>query len=324
MCIEPATRAKGAAELIRSAIIAATLALGLIAPAHAQTPQADVSQWQGQRALTDIKTLVGFGPRAMDVPGHRKTIDMIEAELKQLGIAAREQSWISTVAGQTHHMTNVIAPMYPDAERRIILGTHYDSIIRAYADKEHPDAPMPGANNSASGVALLLETARALHAQKRPPGVGIDFVFFDGEEGPLSLGAGDPHWQPLGSPYFTAHLADTYPATKPEQAVIFDMVCWREMKLHPEQASLLYAADEIDKYWNIGRTFAPAFFKGTPTEQPIFDDQIALNDAHIPAFLVIGFEYDPWFNTTQDTPDKCSEAALDGAGRTTLRYIYAR
>ena len=313
---------------MRCALAAACIAIGLATPAYAPVfaqgaPRPDVSQWQGQRAMADIEKLVGFGPRAMDVPGHRKTIDLIVAEIKKLGVIAREQSWNSTVAGQTHAMTNVIAPMYPEAPRRIILGTHYDSIIRAYADKEHPDAPMPGANNSASGVALLLETARALHAQKTPPGVGVDFIFFDGEEGPLSLGAGDPHWQPLGSPYFTEHLAETYPGTKPEQAVIFDMVCWREMKLHPEQASLLYAADQIDKYWNIGRTFAPAFFNSQPTPQPIFDDQIALNDAHIPAFLVIGFEYDPWLNTTQDTPDKCSEAALNGVGRTTLRYIYA-
>ncbi len=308
---------------MRRALAAAFIALGLAAPALAQAPPPDVSQWQGQRALADIDTLVGFGPRAMDVPGHRKTIDMIVAEMKKLGVTAHEQSWNSTVAGQTHAMTNVIASMYPDAKRRIILGTHYDSIIRAYADKQRPDAPMPGANNSASGVAVLLETARALDMQRTPPGIGVDFIFFDGEEGPLSLGAGDPHWQALGSPYFTEHLAETYPETKPEQAVIFDMVCWREMKLHPEQASLLYAADQIDKYWNIGRTFAPAFFNQQPTAQPIFDDQIALNDIHIPAFLVIGFEYDPWFNTTEDTPDKCSAAALNGVGRTTLRYIYA-
>jgi glutaminyl-peptide cyclotransferase len=309
---------------MRRALTAALLSLSFAAPAFAQkTAQPDVAQWQGARALADVNTLVGFGPRAMDVPGHRKTIDMIAAEMKKLGVTTREQSWESTVADQKHAMTNVIASMYPDAKQRIILGTHYDSIIRAYADKDHPDAVMPGANNSASGVALLLETARALQAQKVAPGVGVDFIFFDGEEGPISLGAGDPHWQPLGSPYFTQHLADTYPATKPEQAVIFDMVCWREMKLHPEQASLLYAADPIDKYWTIGRTFAPAFFNSQPTAQPIFDDQIALNDAHIPAFLVIGFQYDPWFNTTQDTPDKCSEAALNGVGRTTLRYIYA-
>ncbi|HEY3917407.1 MAG TPA: M28 family peptidase [Stellaceae bacterium] len=303
---------------------AISFVLGLAAPALAQAPQPDVMQWQGKRALDDIVRLVGFGPRAMDAPGHRQAIDMIEAELRALGIASREQSWTSDVAGQTHAMTNIIAPIYPGETRRMILGTHYDSIVRAYRDQDHPDAPMPGANNSASGVALLLETARALHAQKTPPGIGVDLIFFDGEEGPISLGAGDRHWQPLGSPYFTAHLADTYPAAKPEQAVIFDMVCWREEKLYPEQASLLYAADQIDKFWNIGRTFAPGFFGTKPTPQPIFDDQIALNDdAHIPSFLVIGFQYEPYFNTTQDTPDKCSEAALDGVGRTVLRYIYA-
>ncbi|HXR86505.1 MAG TPA: M28 family peptidase [Stellaceae bacterium] len=307
---------------IEFAALAAALFV-IAGTAAGQIPQPDVAQWQGQRALADIVKLLGFGARAMDVPGHRQTIDMIEAEMKSLGVTAREQSWVSTIGGQTHHMANVIAPLYPEAPRRIILATHYDSIIRAYADKQHPDAPMPGANNSASGVAVLLETARALKAQKTPPGIGVDFIFFDGEEGPISLGAGDPHWQPLGSPYFTEHLAETYPATKPEQAVIFDMVCWREMKLQPEQTSLLYAADQIDNYWKIGRTFAPGFFNNQPTTLPIFDDQIALNDAHIPSFLVIGFEYDPWFNTTEDTPDKCSEAALNGVGRTTLRYIYA-
>lgn len=311
-------------RVLATAALSLAIALLAFAPqVRAQAPQPDVNQWQGQRALDDIAKLVGFGPRAMDTPGHRKTIELIESEMKQLGVAANEQSWTSTVADQTHAMTNVVASMYPQAPRRMILGTHYDSIIRAYADKDRPDAPMPGANNSASGVALLLETARALHAQKTPPGIGIDFIFFDGEEGPLSLGAGDPHWQPLGSPYLTEHLAETYPETKPEQAVIFDMVCWREEKLHPEQASLLYAADAIDKYWTIGRTFAPAIFAAPPTPSPIFDDQIALNDVHIPAFLVIGFDYEPYFNTTEDTPDKCSEAALDGVGRTTLRYIYA-
>ena len=56
---------------------------------------------------------------------------------------------------------------------------------------------------------------------------------------------------------------------------------------------------------------------------PISDDHTALQEAGIPSFLVIDFEYEPFFNTTQDTIDKCSEAALNGVGRTTLRYIYA-
>jgi Peptidase family M28 len=301
----------------------AALCLLLVKPAAAETtPAPDLNQWQGTRALSDIAQLLSFGPRAPDTPGHQKTIDYITAEMKKLGIATSAQHWHSAVAGESHGLANLVARFQPDNPRRIILGTHYDSIIRAYRDQDHPDAPMPGANNSASGVALLLETARALHAAKAPPAVGIDFVFFDGEEGPIALGAGDPHWQPLGSPYFARDLATFYPAKKPEQAVIFDMVCWREEKLYPEQASLLYAADQVNRFWSIGRTFAPAFFSTDPTTDPIFDDQIALNQAGIPSFLVIGFEYEPWFNTTQDTLDKCSDAAMSGVGRTLMRYIY--
>ena len=147
-------------------------------------------------------------------------------------------------------------------------------------------------------------------------------MFFDGEEGPVSLGAGDPHWQALGSPYFVQHLGDFYPAAKPLKAAIFDMVCGREEKLRPEQSSLIYASDEVTKFWTIGRTFAPGFFSATPTASPIFDDQIALDEAKIPSFLVIGFEYEPWFNTTQDTLDKCSEQAMTGVGHALIRYIY--
>ncbi len=297
-------------------------ALALATAAQAQTPAPDVALWQGKRALADIEKQLTFGVRAMDAPGHQKTIDYITTELHALGIAATEQRWTSTVAGQNHTLVNLIARYAPDNQRRLILGTHYDSIIRAYRDQTHPDAPMPGANNSASGVALLLETARALKAAKTPPPYGIDFVFFDGEEGPISLGAGDPHWQPLGSPYFVRRLSDFYPTAKPEKAVVFDMVCGRDEKLKPEQTSLIYAGDEVKKFWTIGRTFAPAFFSAQTTGSPIFDDQMALNEAKIPGFLVIGFEYEPWFNTTEDTLDKCSEPAMNAVGRSVIRYIY--
>ena len=258
----------------------------------------------------------------MDTPGHRKTIDYIEAELAKSGAKPHEQRWTSTLGGPTHSLVNIVARFAPANPRRILLGTHYDSIIRAYRDAAQPEAPMPGANNSASGVALLLETARMLKAAKTAPPFGIDLVFFDGEEGPISLGAGDPNWQALGSPYFVQHLADFYPGAKPLKGAIFDMVCGRDEKLRPEQASLIYAGDEVRKFWTIGRTFAPAFFSATPTTSPIFDDQIALDEAKIPSFLVIGFEYEPWFNTTEDTLDKCAEQAMTGVGRALVRYIY--
>ena len=236
--------------------------------------------WQGPRALADIAKQLSFGVRALDTPGHQKTIDYIEAELAP----ARHRDQRAAL-----DLDASAAPTTPCQYRRavcarerraaLILGTHYDSIVRAYRDKDHPDAPMPGANNSASGVALLLETARALHGCQDPAALRHRFVFFDGEEGPISLGAGDPHWQRSARPISPGASGDFYPAAMPEKAAIFDMVCWRDEKLEPELSSLDDASDEVEKFWTIGRTFAPGFFSLDDRRlQPIFDDQTALNE----------------------------------------------
>jgi glutaminyl-peptide cyclotransferase len=284
---------------------------------------ADVNAWNGERALRDIETQLSFGRRAMNTPGHQQTIDFIRRSLARAGIpAVAQQHWTDKAEDGTDlSLTNLIARVAPGNPRRILLGTHYDAIIRAYRDKAAPDAPMPGANNSASGVAVLLETARTL-ATLPPPPVGIDFVFFDGEEGPKSLGAGDPHWTALGSPYFAAHLGETYPAEKPIAAIVFDMVCARDIVLRPEPNSLAAAPREVARFWRAGQGIAPQAFPTDPTPYPIGDDQVALSQAGIPSLLVIDFDYEPWFNTTKDTPERCSVDSLETVGRTLLSYLY--
>ena len=77
-------------------------------------------------------------------------------------------------------------------------------------------------------------------------------MFFDGEEGPKSLGEGDREWRALGSPYFVQQLADFYPNEKPEQAVLFDMVCYKNLELSPEPNSLTLGKPETEKFWRIG------------------------------------------------------------------------
>lgn len=302
--------------------VALAQSAGADAPSAQQVPTA---MWSGERAMADIAELLQFTPRSLDTPGHQQAIDYIEAQLSRTPFQAVTQqhgSYRGDDGGQ-HALTNIVARFAPANPRRVIVATHYDSIVRAYRDADKPDAPMPGANNSASGVAVLLETARALGSLPSPP-YGIDMIFFDGEEGPKSLGAGDPHWFPLGSPYFTAHLGDFYPTRKPEKGVDFDMVCYRDLKLSPDPSSLYYTRTETAKFWNIGATIAPSVFSGTPTAYPISDDHTALSQAGIPTFLVIDFDYEPWFNTTQDTLDKCSAASLADVGRTLLRYLYVR
>lgn len=303
------------------ATLAAAVTFALQVPgAHAQV-QLDI--WDGQRAMARIADLMRFTPRAIDTPGHQQAIDYIKAEMgKTAADIVTTQRWTFTdTAGKPHEMTNIIARFQPANPHRVIVATHYDSIVRAYRDAKSPEAPMPGANNSASGVALLLETARVMTLLPKPA-VGIDMIFFDGEEGPKALGAGDPQWMAIGSPYFAAHLHDYYPARKPDKAVVFDMVCDKDLELKPEPSSLAMALPEVRKFWRAGAAIAPKAFPTKSTEYPISDDHTALNGAGIPSFLVIDFDYEPYFNTTQDTIDKCSADSLQAVGRTLLQYLY--
>ncbi|MGJ5007711.1 M28 family peptidase [Bradyrhizobium oligotrophicum] len=306
----------------RLAATATTAALLLTSPA-AHAADAKIELWDGQRAMSVIADLLRFTPRSMGEPGHQKTIDYIkDAMAKSAADAVLTQSFSAKGDdGKAIPLTNIIARFQVQNPRRVIVATHYDSIIKAYRDPKSPDAPMPGANNSASAVALLLETARVLSLSPRPD-VGIDLIFFDGEEGPKSLGAGDPTWRPLGSPHFAANLKTYYPTHKPEKAVDFDMVCDRDLKLQPEPSSLASALPEVKKFWSIGSRIAPQAFSPEPTTYPISDDHTALQQAGIPSFLVIDFDYEPYFNTTQDTIEQCSAQSLETVGRTLLRYLY--
>src|ERR1700759_3099265 len=190
--------------------LAAALALPLLlsiatqyAHAEVKVDQAKIDSWDGKRALAVIVDLLRFTPRSMETPGHQQTIDYITAELKKTKFDTIEtQRWLAREAGRAMAMTNIIARFNPSNPRRVIVATHFDSIVKAYRDSKKPDAPMPGANNSASGVAVLLETARALSEMPEAPPLGIDMIFFDGEEGPISLGAGDPNFHPIGSAHF--------------------------------------------------------------------------------------------------------------------------
>jgi hypothetical protein len=308
---------------LHSATRLLVLAAVALAPAVAQAQQVKIELFDGERAMALITEQLRFTPRSLDTVGHQHTIDFIKAELAKTGVDDISlQRWpYKGAEGKSYAMTNIIARLDPSNPRRMILATHYDSIVRAYADKTNPNGPMPGANNSASGVAVLLEIARVLQLSPKPA-IGIDMIFFDGEEGPKSLGAGDPEWHALGSPYFAGHLKDYYPNSRPEKAVVFDMVCDRDLKLKPEPSSVASALPEVQKFWRAGTSIAPSAFDTHTTAYPISDDHTALAAAGIPSFLVIDFEYDPFFNTTQDTPDKCSVESLQAVGRTTLRYLY--
>jgi glutaminyl-peptide cyclotransferase len=275
--------------------------------------------------MAHVHALLAWSPRSMGAPGHAHALEYIDAQLRaDPHMDLSRQNWVELSAdGKTTAMTNLVARLNPQLEPRMILATHYDSIVRAYRDPDpsRRSLPMPGANNSASGVALLIETARVLSHAHHP--VGVDFIFFDGEEGPLSLGAGDRNWRALGSPYFAKHLGEFYSGRLPEAAVVFDMVCKRDIRLHPERSSLESAPQDIERLWGLGHKLAAANFPSS-TQGIVLDDQTALAAVGIPSLLLIDFDYEPWFNTSADTEDKCSPESLQAVGTVTTAFTLSR
>jgi len=272
--------------------------------------------------LAVIDQQLRYGPRYMSAPGHESVQKFLIAEMQEQTNEVITQSWdYKGTDGNTHKLTNIIGRLYPTQERRIILSTHYDSKKFADLDRTRKDQPVPGANDSASGVAVLVELARILGNSHVVPSVGVDIVFFDGEEGDINQGSDYSNWKPLGSTYFAEHLSELYGNDKPASALVLDMICDKDLRIYKEQSSVQNAQAQVDSFWDIARKVDSRIFQNK-VGQSVNDDHTPLNQAGVPSFLLIDFEYPP-FHTTGDTLDKCSAKSLETVARAVFEYAYS-
>ena len=257
--------------------------------------------FDGERALKDVETQMAFGPRTAGSEAHEQVITWLEKSLQDSGWQADVQQ------GQLMDQTikNVIASRGND-NPRIILVAHYDS--RLFADND-PDPnnqtkPVPGANDGASGVAVLLELARILPSDS----VTTELVFVDAEDNGRI-----PGWDwILGSRYFVSTLE-----SKPEAVVIVDMIGDGELNIYKEINSDPALTEQIWKVAdNLG--FSDEFIN--EDKYRILDDHIPFIEAGIPAVDIIDIEY-PYWHTTMDTLDKVSAKSLDAVGETLLQWL---
>lgn len=265
------------------------------------TPLPTANLFDGQRAYEDVKTQVALGPRIPGSEGHAQIQEWIEQELISAGWLVEIQK--SEALG--HPIANIVARR-TDESPLIILGAHYDS--RMYADND-PDPsqhtnPVPGANDGASGVSVLLELARSLPDETVP----VWLVFFDAEDNGNVAG-----WDwILGSREFVANNP-----VRPRAAIIVDMIGDADLNIYKELNSNPELTDEI---WGIARElgyenkFIPEY------KHSMLDDHTPFVQAGIPAVDIIDFDY-PYYHTIQDTPDKVSAESLDIVGETLLVWV---
>jgi hypothetical protein len=258
--------------------------------------------FSGDRALQDIATQLSFGPRTMGSEGHKKVVSWMENELSSANwdVSLQEHKYNDNL------IRNVIARRGSGVPW-IILGAHYDT--RFFADRD-PDPqkrnqPVPGANDGASGVAVLLELARVLPDDL--PGE-IWLVFFDAEDN------GDiPEWDwILGSQFFVEELE-----AHPDAVVIVDMIGDADLEIFWEKNSDPELTREI---WDLADQLGyEDHFVPRPGYR-ITDDHIPFIRAGIPALDIIDFDYPAW-HTTGDTIDKVSAKSLQIVGQVLLEWL---
>jgi glutaminyl-peptide cyclotransferase len=140
-------------------------------------------RFDGERALRLLERQCEFGPRFPGSVGHEEAEEWLTSSLADLADELAVQRFVAQSATGDVVLTNIIASFEPDRRERVLLAAHWDT--RAVAEKDPDPAsrktPILGANDGASGVAVLLELARLLVDD--PPAVGVDIVLFDGEDG---------------------------------------------------------------------------------------------------------------------------------------------
>jgi hypothetical protein len=271
------------------------------------------------RAFGYLTKICDIGPRISGSQGMQRQQALIAEHFAKLKAQVRFQSF-DAPHPQTRapvRMNNIIVSWDREAQERVLVACHYDT--RPHADRD-PNPQLAqrgaflGANDGASGVALLMEMGH--HLREIKPTYGVDFVFFDGEE--LVYNPTDDYF--LGSEHFAADYRDNPPAYKYVYGVLVDMIGDKDLQLYYERNSLLYAPELCRSIWKTARQLSVGEFIAR-TKHEVRDDHLALNEiANIPACDIIDFNYEYW-HTTKDVPAACSGASLAKVARVLLAWL---
>jgi glutaminyl-peptide cyclotransferase len=250
--------------------------------------------FDGEKAYSHVLKQCAFGPRPVGSDENRQTAEYISSTLEKLGWAVQMQEF--AYRGVT--VRNVIASR--GSGPLIVLGAHYDTRSVADRDPIDPTQPVPGADDGASGVAVLLELGRALDPDEVPFEVWL--VFFDGEDQGAIGG-----WPfSVGASYMAQHLT-----VKPRAVVVVDMVGDQDQRFLWEANS---DADLQHTLWAVAARLGYDDNFVPREGYAIIDDHLPFREQGLVAVDIIDFDY-PYWHTVEDTPDKVSPESLERVGR---------
>lgn len=273
--------------------------------------------FDGRRAFQYLEDQVKFGPRVPGTTASRMCRQYYYDHFEQLGFAVDSQFsyFFDPYTAADTPLVNVIVHIDGDSDGLpILLVAHYDSRPRSDLafDSSHFEKPIDGANDGASGVALLMELA-SLCAGQKPP-VDIELLLTDAEDWGK---AGDRDLYLLGSKEF----ARSGIRGKYRFGVVVDMIGDASQQIYREQFSETYHPDLNNMIWQAAATVGVTTFIDS-IKYTVLDDHIPISAGGVPTVVVIDFDY-PYWHTEMDNIVRCSPVSLANVGKVITKIVYS-
>ncbi len=291
-------------------------------------PQVKVPRFDRDSSLSYLEKQVAFGPRVPNTKTHQAAKAWFVKKFEQLGAKVIQQEFKATAyTGTVLHGTNIIAAYQPEAKKRILLAAHWDT--RPFADQESKvedqKKAVLGADDGASGVAVLIEIARQLNAQ--PVDIGVDLILFDAEDYGKGGEDGTAESWCLGSQYWAASPHQV--GYKAKFGILLDMVGAENARFTKEGTSMTYAPTIMDKVWKIAKNRGYGNYFVDIKTRELIDDHLFINEiAGIPTIDIInrpiesktGFGH--YWHTLHDDLSIIDKRTLRAVGQTVLEVVY--
>jgi hypothetical protein len=287
----------------------------------------------GNRAFGFLQHICTLGPRITGSPAMQSQQQILSEYFTNLGGKVRLQhfSFPHPLKKSPQGGSNLLVEWHPDRQDRILLCVHYDtrpqgdnSLVPAYQRGNI----FLGANDGASGVALLMELGN--HIPTLSTHYGIDFLFVDAEEYVFSNSPKDRYF--LGSEFFARDYIQNPPKHRYKKAVVLDMIGDRHLQIYQDRNSVWWKDTRpiTKEIWKTAKDLGVHEFiprTHPKMRQPIRDDHLMLhNVGKIPTCEIIDFDYPKWpqnryWHTAEDTPEHCSAESLSKVGWVMLEWL---
>lgn len=286
----------------------------------------EIPAFDGDTAFDYLLAICEIGTRVSTSDGMAQQQTLIQEHMEALGGTVEFQPFNATnpVNGRLVELKNLVVRWHPEREKRLLLCCHYDT--RPFPDRDpvNPRGVFLGANDGASGAALLMELAKIMPHLEGP--WGIDMVFFDGEEFVFDSRR-DPMF--LGSTFFAnEYAAGRWDATY-SYGILVDMIGDKNLEIFYEKNTMKdpEALRLMRSIWAVAKEMGREEFKATKRHK-IRDDHLPLIQiAKIPTVDIIDFDYpdkaagNQYWHTTQDIPENCSAESLHAVGSVLREWL---